>query len=450
MIRPPRSSIAALILVLIGWSLFAFAGSYWWTSVPTIAGAAAAVLAAPPRFGRPHRLLDLSLALCLLATAAQLVPLPSEYRYALSPGAPALERALFLDPAAGPLAGPSRPLSMDPASTRWSLLLGGAIVALFWSARAAFEERGGIRRVSRGIAGLGLVLACVVFVQRAVSPRLFYGWWSPLDLTPDPRPLGPFINRNMLATWLMLAIPTVVGYLLARLNARRAGGVQDAIDARTLWLSAALCLMLATLLASLSRSGLAGVATAFFLLILLARQRLPRAQVAALAAGMVSLAVLAALYANVPALAARVGDVFASGLGGRLEVWRQTGPMAVDFPLTGLGVGAFERGMSVYQTSTRTLFLNHAHNEYLQVVVEGGLLLAMPVGMAAAAAAWGVMRRLQADRTSVFWIRAGAAAGLLAVAAQSVWDVGLRQPANATLFAAVAAIALHAPRQREG
>src|SRR6185295_2231300 len=81
----------------------------------------------------------------------------------------------------------------------------------------------------------------------------------------------------------------------------------------------------------------------------------------------------------------------------------------------------------------------------LQLFVEGGILLAVPVGLAVLAGVWGVIRRLQSDRTAVFWIRAGAVSAMMAVAAQNVWDTGLRMPPNAVLFAIVAAIALHAP-----
>ena len=43
----------------------------------------------------------------------------------------------------------------------------------------------------------------------------------------------------------------------------------------------------------------------------------------------------------------------------------------------------------------------------------------------------------------MFWMRAGAVSGLAAVAVQSVWEVGLRMPANAVLFAIVAAVATY-------
>ena len=53
------------------------------------------------------------------------------------------------------------------------------------------------------------------------------------------------------------------------------------------------------------------------------------------------------------------------------------------------------------------------------------------------------VRHLRRDVVAVFWFRLGALAGLLAVAIQNAWDTGLRMPANAILFAIVAAIAVH-------
>ena len=117
-----------------------------------------------------------------------------------------------------------------------------------------------------------------------------------------------------------------------------------------------------------------------------------------------------------------------------------------DFWLTGVGAGAFERGMLVYQEGSRQFFFNHAHDEYLQLVVEGGLLLAVPATIALLAGMVLIVYRLRSDRTPIFWLRAGAISGLIAVAIQSIWDTGLRTPANGVLFAVIAAIALHEPR----
>jgi O-antigen ligase len=427
--------------------VFAFAGAYRWTIVPFIAGAT--LLAAsvrPPVFRSSHRALDLALVACLLVTAAQLIPFNADTRASLSPSAAVVERALLFDG----VAASSRPLTLDPSSTRWALAFGTALLLFFWSARSIFARGGSLRIVARGITWFGLVLAAVMFVQRATTPGLIYGFWRPITRASNPTPLGPFVNRNDIATWLLLACPLVFGYAAARLDSRRplsteGPEVAALADSRMIWLASAVCLMMAALLASLSRSGLFGGAVAMLVFAVLTRRRLSTRGRGWLFVATAGLVAVAATYANLSALMQRISSTLPSNLGGRLTVWSETWPMVRDFPLAGIGVGAFERGMLVYQQSTRLIFFNHAHNEYLQLLVEGGVLLVVPVACALVAACWGMRRRLNADGTAVFWIRAGAISGLAAVAAQSIWDTGLRMPANAVLFALLAAAALHAP-----
>src|SRR5262249_41724587 len=97
----------------------------------------------------------------------------------------------------------------------------------------------------------------------------------------------------------------------------------------------------------------------------------------------------------------------------------------------------------LYQTSSRLFYISHADNELLQMLAEGGA----PLGAAAIAVlvsgAIAVARRLRSDRTPVFWMRLGAASGLVAFAAQNCWEMTLRVPANAVLFVTLAAIAVH-------
>jgi O-antigen ligase len=132
---------------------------------------------------------------------------------------------------------------------------------------------------------------------------------------------------------------------------------------------------------------------------------------------------------------------------GRRVIWHDTWRMAGDFRWTGVGAGAYQRGMLVYQQGSRLFFFNHAHDEYLQLLAEGGVLLAVPAAVALLAAIALMARRLRADHTAIFWLRAGAIAALVAAAVQSVWDTALRTPANGVLFAVVAAVALHDPRK---
>ena len=98
-----------------------------------------------------------------------------------------------------------------------------------------------------------------------------------------------------------------------------------------------------------------------------------------------------------------------------------------DFWISGVGVGAYERAMTVYQQTPHAFYINHAHNEYLQLLAEGGVLLAVPAALAVCAVVWLAAGQLRDDHSPVFWIRAGAASGLLAAQAGRIErDPGLR------------------------
>jgi O-antigen ligase len=340
----------------------------------------------------------------------------------------------------------SHPLSLDPNATAWALALGAAYVGLFWSARAIFAG-GGVRLTTRGISWLGLGLTVLVAIQRATAPTLLFWTWRPLDAGASP--YGPFVNRNSLACWLAMAVPLVIGYAVARHESRPPGTAPTAgVDSTQLWLGGAAVLMTAGLLGSLSRGGIFGGAVGLLVFVLLARtRRSPARGLAWIVAGLIAMAAFATRFANLGALALRMQETTEFGEWGRRVIWHDTWAMATDFRLTGVGAGAFQQGMLVYQQASRQFFFNHAHDEYLQLLAEGGLFVAVPAALALAAAIVTLARHLRTDRSAIFWVRAGAIAGIAAAAVQSVWDTALRTPANGVLFAVVAAIALHDPRK---
>jgi putative inorganic carbon (hco3(-)) transporter len=440
-----RAGHARMIVLLAAWTLFAFAGAEFWTVLPLIIGAVILTIAVRPRIGRgPLLLLDVALAACLIVLAFQLVLLPPAIRLALSPHVGAVDSALWLDAPRNPLAGPAGPLSIDVGATRIALALAATFVAMFWSARAVFA-RGGIRVVTRGIAWTGLLLAGVAIVQHATAPRLLYWHWP----TVFGGPFGPYLNRNDFSTWLIMAIPLIVGYILMRIQSHHRRGSTDfdleaLADATAVWLAMAACLTSAALLTAVSRSALTGAAAALGCFVWLSRSRTGHGGRAMLLAGVAVVLGVAVAYANLGALADRVDETLTAGMGGRRVIWRETWQMARDFWLTGTGAGTYARGMLVYQhEAIGHFYFNHAHNEYLQFAAEGGVLLCVPVAVALIAGAYEIGRRIRRDDTPIFWLRIGAASGMVAVAVQSVWDTGLRMPANAVLFALVAAVALH-------
>jgi len=240
------------------------------------------------------------------------------------------------------------------------------------------------------------------------------------------------------------------GYLLARMQSRSRDSDRLAavvFDNTAIFLTIAIGMMAAALMVGLSRSGLIGAAAAATTLWALSEQRLQRHGRAWLLAGIGTVVVVALFFANASAVATRIADTLSQGLGGRLPIWRATLPMIKDFWLTGVGGGGYERAMIVYQPAPHETYFNHAHNEYLQLLSEGGVLLAIPAVVALFAAIRGIRDRLARDRTPIWWVRVGAVSGLAGAAVQSLWETGLRRPSNTLLFAVLAAFALHSAAQ---
>ena len=431
-------------MAIAGWALFALAGAYVWALVPIVVAALVLALVVRPTPARPLMAIDAALIGCLAIVTLQLLPLPGAARAWLSPHRSEVAGALLFT------TDDRGPLTLNASATGWALAAGAALLLVFISARALFERQQGLRHVCRGIAWAGFLLAGGSFLQRALTPSLVYGAWRPADLPSNILPWGPFINRNDFAAWLVMAIPLTAGYLMMRIGSVRRSGssrvdASAVLDARMMLLIASGCLMTGAVLASLSRSGIVSVAIALAAFVALAGSRAGRASAARLGLGVVALLVAGGTYANLPALVARMNETLPSGFGGRFVVWAETWPIVRDFAGTGVGVGAFERAMLVYQQSTRLMFFNHAHNEYLQVLAEGGVPLAGAAAVAVIAALAMAARHLRRDRSPVYWARVGAICGLVGIGCQSVWDTALRMPANAVLFAILAAIAVHEP-----
>jgi len=391
-----------------------------------------------PEVGQPpDRWLDVSLIAALAAVAIQLVPVPAALRTAISPAVADLEANLRFD-----VPGSARALSIDPWATIISLTLAVVFVLVFWCARSSFA-RGGVRTAIRSVGWLAALLAVAGMMQHLTAPDRIYWLW------PAPRgvkPFGPFMNRSDFASWLVMALPLIAGYAVARTRSRPQGRRID-VDATTVWLIGAACLISAALVVGLSRSGLIAGAAGLGAFAWLSSRRMSTAASRRLAFGVVLLVLVAAAYANPRALWSRVDETVAVGLGPRRAVWHETWPMVRDFWATGVGAGAYQQGMVVYQQSSRAFYFNHAHNEYLQLAAEGGVLLAIPALCALIAAISRIYGRLRDDLSAAYWLRAGAVSGLIAIAVQSCWETGLRVPANGMMFAVLAAIAMAAPPQ---
>src|SRR5206468_9434410 len=181
------------------------------------------------------------------------------------------------------------------------------------------------------IAWIGFAVSLAAILQRATSPKLMYWIWN----VPGDNAFGPFVNRNHMATWLLMAIPLTIGCLVTRVRSRaeeHGGGRELAIvrvvgDSTVLWLGGAAALMLAMLLISLSRSGVVGLAAGAVVGGAIAVPRLRASERRWLWLLPVGAVIVAAFYTSPGALLDSFARSRTAGAGGRVGIWRQTLPI---------------------------------------------------------------------------------------------------------------------------
>jgi O-antigen ligase len=130
----------------------------------------------------------------------------------------------------------------------------------------------------------------------------------------------------------------------------------------------------------------------------------------------------------------------------RFVLWQDTLPALKDFWLTGSGLNTYSTLMIGYPRTDMDFQPREAHNDYLQLAVEGGLLVCIPVFLLMVAVARRTLHRLlQPQDEMTWWIRMGAAAGMCGIAVQELTEFSLQIPGVALLFATCLALALHEP-----
>jgi O-antigen ligase len=325
---------------------------------------------------------------------------------------------------------------------------------LFLSGLLRALSRGRTRALVVAIVVFGVVVALIGIVQKAVlgdhayMGMKIYGFWTPESKLTVP--FGPYVNRNHFAGWMLMALPLAIGYLCAAFE-RGARGGRTGWRNRLLWLSSkeggraqltgfAIVIMALSLVMSMSRSGMAAfVVTSLFVvlrLILALGNWRSRA-----AAGALFLALIAAplVMLGPESTVERFSSDSRGSIAMRRHVWTDARSIIHDFPLTGTGLNTFRIATVLYQTGSRQVTFQESHNDYLQLAAEGGLLLGVPAALAI------VLLVVAVEDRTTYWIRLGAATGLVAIGLQSLVEFSLQMPGNAALFVVLLAVAMHRP-----
>ncbi len=299
---------------------------------------------------------------------------------------------------------------------------------------------------------IGVGLAIVGIVQKPLYTGKIYGFWISQE---GGNPFGPFVNKNHFAGWMLMAIPVALGYLCAGI-AKSLRGVKPEWHYRFLWFSSAdasklimtasgITAMALALVLTLSRSGISALGVALAITGWFALRRLQERSRKAVALGyLVLLSTLVLGWVGVDTVASHFAAPDWGQLNGRSGAWADAVATFRRHWLTGTGLNTYQVANVFYQQHDKASFVSSAHNDYLQLAAEGGVLLIVPILLCILVFARDVRRRFREDgQSSSYWLRAGAVTGLVAMALQESVEFSLQIPGNAALFAVVCAIALH-------
>jgi O-antigen ligase len=387
---------------------------------------------------RKHRPLVLFALACVALPLAQLIPMPPAL-WAILPG-----HAAYAQIAGATATEGWRPLSLTPdltANAVQALLVPAAALLAALHLEAPDRKALAILIIAAAVASAMLGLAQLGIGGNQL--RLF-------EQSSEEAPVGLFANRNHQATFLACSLPLCAA-VLPRTDDPRARAVMAAM-----LVPAALTVGAVVLLTG-SRMGMLALVVAVLGAgwILKARGLLrrpaSRLAVAAWCAGGLAIALIAgAVFLESGILDRFGGEHIAADIRGA-ALPSLVATAAAFFP-TGAGFGGFDSVYRQFEPDAllSTIYLNQAHNEPLQLLIEGGipalLLLLLFILWWARSAAAIVRGDGEASRRSLPRAAVVVTAVLMA---SSLVDYPLRTPLLAALFAfCCAEMALSAGRGR--
>ncbi len=335
-----------------------------------------------------------------------------------------------------------RTLSLDPYATRLVLVQTVALFIYFAATLVFTDTPKRLRVLVRTIIIFGFLLAIFGLTQSFTSPNKLY-WMREMA---QSTPFGPFVNRHHFAGYMELALALPLGLLFS-------GSV--AKEKRIIYLFAAL-LMAVALLMTNSRGGLISMCAEILFIAVIGLGHRHSRHKSKVKSGLKSMTVRAglalglvvALLIGVVALGGEdaltrvVGTVNSEDpTTGRAHFWDVTLDIIKNHPIIGTGLGAFGVVYTGYDSRNGLYRLEQAHNDYLQVLSDAGIVGAL-LGLFFII---NLFRLAFARRESRDEFRRGVAigalAGCFAILVHSFFDFTLHTPSNALLFLILAALA---------
>ena len=390
---------------------------------------------------------------CLL----QLVPLPQEIVKNLSPSTYHLYSQTVL--AVQPSDWLS--LSINKKATLLEVIRLISYVTFYVLTVQLLTKGERLRKTVAAIAAFTALLSVFSILQHFLSNNKIY-WVR--ELTGGGSMFGPYVNRNHYAGLVDMLFPIVLGLFLfhkphvSRIPMRERMTALFSRGETNVYLLLGLSAVLSatSVFLTLSRSGIVSLclSMAFFgALFLLRGSDKKRAAIIIIVAVLVTLSVgwfgWGPVFERFGQLKNAQGDI--SEL--RFEIWGDSSHILQDFPLVGTGFGTFLNIYPKYRTIPGDGIVDHAHNDYIELLSDGGITAAFLVLWFALVFAFKTFSSFRKRReTYSVYIFISAITGILSLLMHSFTDFNLHTGANGLYLFFLFGVAVSAAntRMREG
>ncbi len=431
-----------LLLLLLVWLPIPWGSNRPWSSY-LMSGAVSVILmiwsasrlVTPARHERSSRAQTITCALFgiwWLYLALQVLPLPGWLLQILSTASYESYR----------LAGAgSGYLSVDVAQSKAMLLRYGTYVVLFVLTWKLVNTRTRLLTIIITIFGVGVAEAILgmglwTAGKSLVPHSLSQGHWA--------RTTGTFVNRNHYACLLAMTFCTGIGYLIMTRGLRlRSWNTQsplisifDNVFSGNALVVVGLILILCALLLSGSVGAFTSLFIALICMFLLSMHRMKGVMKLAGIGGItIAIAGLAVVLTGGGRLFARVAQGGIS-LDARIEQWIATLKILPEFLFFGVGAGNYSIVFPGYHdASLPRLHFDHVHNDYLELLVNQGLL---GFGLLATAIVFVITKLIERCRRCAGQTELGAVlascGGLVVMLVHGMVEFNFYIPANAAYF----------------
>jgi O-antigen ligase len=271
---------------------------------------------------------------------------------------------------------------------------------------------------------------------------------------------GPYVNRNHYAGLMEMIFPVVLAlFFFYRPRLGKGSLAKDIVEIFGqkkgnihVLIGAAALLIVTSIFLSLSRGAIISTCLAFliFLYLVSKRQMARRGKIPA--AMVVILVCLSVSWFGWDPIFERFGELKSEDSlleVGRIGYWHDTMDIIKDYPVAGAGMGAFADIYPSYHSMGAARVLDHAHNDYLELAAEGGILCLLFVFGFILTVFYKISKSYAARRDPyAIYICIGSLTGVTAILFHSFSDFNLQIGANGLWFFFMFGLAVSAANTR--